>query len=108
MTMTTATQEALFLSMIVKDFDLQTTKPVRIYGDNQGAIALVKNQPNHNKSKHIDIKFHSFAKNTRKDLELIYVPTNDNIADLMTKPATKIKLDKFQKFIFGSDNKVDH
>ena len=46
-------------------------------------------------------------KNAQKYVEnnktkLIYVPSADNVADLMTKPATKIKLSKFRKLLFGS------
>eukprot|EP00794_Sanderia_malayensis_P006416 gene6416-7147_t len=30
-----------------------------------------------------------------------YVPTDDNVADVFTKPATRVKLDKFRPFIMG-------
>ena len=102
MALTATTQEAIFLSMLVKDFGLESSEPVSIYGDNQGAIALVKNPVNHNKSKHIDIKFHFIReKYSKRIIELIYVPSSDNIADIMTKPATKVKLGKFQNVLFG-------
>ena len=102
MALTAATQEAVFLSMLVKDFGLESSQPVSIYGDNQGAIALVKNPVTHNKSKHIDIKFHFIReKYSKRIIELTYIPSSDNLADLMTKPATKVKLMKFQKVLFG-------
>ena len=85
MALTAATQEALFLNMIVKDFSLLTSSLVCIHGDNQGAIALVKNPVSHNRSKHIDIKYHFIREKYSNGLiDLKYVPTNDNIADLMT------------------------
>ena len=53
-------QEAKLLSMLVKDFVSQPYKPIIIQGDNQAAIALVKNPIVYNRSKHIDIKYHSW------------------------------------------------
>ena len=58
MALTVATQEAMFLIMLLQDFGLEPNKPVKIFGDNRGSIALVKNPISHNRSKHIDIKFH--------------------------------------------------
>ena len=102
MALTLCTQEALFLSMLVKDCAESLQNGLTIFGDNQGSIALVKNPINHSKSKHIDIKFHFIREKYSKGLiELQYVPSNDNIADLMTKPATKAKLDKFKQLLFG-------
>ena len=53
-----ATQEAIFLKMLTREFNSEFNKAVRMFGDNQGSIALVKNPINHNRFKHIDIKFH--------------------------------------------------
>ena len=59
MALTLCTQETMFLSMLAKDFDLKNDRPITIFGDNQGSIALIKNPINHNKSKHIDkVSFH--------------------------------------------------
>ena len=101
MALTVATQEAMFLTMLLKDFGLEPNKPVKIFGDNQGSIALVK-IPSVTRSKHIDIKFH-FIRDayTNGAIDIIYVPTDKNIADLMTKPPTKVKLDKFRQMLFG-------
>ena len=33
--------------------------------------------------------------------KLEYVPTEDNVPDIFTKPATKVKLEKFKPFIMG-------
>ena len=102
MALTAATQETIFLSMLSKDFDIPSNSPTRIFGDNQGSIALVKNPVSHNKSKHIDIKFHFIReKYTNGLIDIVYVPSGDNVADIMTKPVTKVKLDKFQRKLFG-------
>ena len=98
-----ATQEAVYLSSLVNDMSLsQKTEPVVINVDNQGAIALAKNPVHHNRSKHIDIKYHFIRENVANNkIELQYVPSADNIADVMTKPVAKVKLSKFRKLLFG-------
>ena len=87
MALVATTQEALFLSTLVKDFGLSTTEPIPLRGDNQGAISLVKNPITHEKSKHIDIKFHFIReKYSEGRISIDHIPTGDNVADLMTKP----------------------
>ena len=102
MALVATTQEALFLSTLVRDFGLSTTEPIPLRGDNQGAISLVKNPITHEKSKHIDIKFHFIReKFSEGRISIDHIPTGDNVADLMTKPPTKVKLDNFQEMMFG-------
>ena len=60
---------------------------VDMYGDNQGALALVKNPHLHERSKHIDIHYHYIRDLAEKGkLEIIYIPTTDILADRITKP----------------------
>ena len=76
---------------------------VVIHVDNQGAINLAKNPVNHQRSKHIDIKYHFIRSEIQAgNVKLEYVPTEDNVADIFTKPATKVKLEKFKSFIMGN------
>ena len=107
MALTAATQEAIFLKMLSKDFGLVTKEPIRINGDNQGSLLLAKNPVINERSKHIDIKHH-FIREKYDDgtIDLTYVPTNDNIADLMTKPMSKGKLNYFNSSLFGQMNQV--
>lgn len=61
-----------------------------IFCDNQSAIAQIVNQKNHERSKHIDIRYH-FVRDLAADslVKLIYLPTEDMIADIMTKPLAR-------------------
>ncbi|XP_040372964.1 secreted RxLR effector protein 161-like [Rosa chinensis] len=63
--------------------------------DNSSAIKLSKNPIMHGRSKHIDVRFH-FLRDLTKDgvVELVHCGTQDQVADLMTKP---LKLDAFLK-----------
>jgi len=70
--------------------------------DNQGALALSKNPTKHSKAKHIDIRYHFVRECYEKGvLELEYIPSNDNYADIFTKPPKKFLLEKFTCVIFG-------
>ena len=70
--------------------------------DNQGAIALAKNPVNHKRSKHIDIKYH-FVRDEiiMKRLCVKYISTEENVADILTKPVSSKRLNKFQSVVMG-------
>ena len=78
----------------------QRYEPAKILGDNQGAIALSKDPVNRQRCKHINIKYH-FIKDVlhKKKIEIIYCPITEMIADIITKPMTKSKLERFQRLI---------
>ena len=60
--------------------------------DNQGAIALSKNDMFHARTKHIDIHFH-FIRHAVEDrrIELKYCATDDMFADVLTKALVAVK-----------------
>ena len=74
--------------------------PGTIFEDNEGAIFLAKNQQVGMRTKHIDVKYH-FIRDLVADnyLELRYVRSEDNYADLMTKNVSNEVFDRL--FIRG-------
>ena len=78
---------------------------MKVSVDNQGAIALSKNPVNRQRSKHIDIKYHFVREMYVKGMiYIVYCPTQDMVADILTKPPTKCKLDNFKIIVFGCCN----
>ncbi|WVZ70893.1 hypothetical protein U9M48_019522 [Paspalum notatum var. saurae] len=65
--------------------------------DNKSAIEFAKNPVFHNRSKHIDIKFH-FIRDCveRKQVILEQVGTDQQLADLFTKPLGKNNFEKMK------------
>lgn len=62
-------------------------RPIRVYEDNQGCISISKNPSCHKRSKHIDIKYHFSREQVENKLITIeYIPTDKQIADILTKP----------------------
>ena len=53
-----ATQEAVWLSRLLTDIKAPPKAPILIKENNQGTIAVARNPVSHNRTKHIDIKFH--------------------------------------------------
>ena len=102
MALTHTTQEMLFLAMLCKDFNINNKHPMTIRGDNQGSMDMVRNPISNDRSKHIDIKHHFIRDNYSNGIiDLKYVSTGENLADLFTKAVTKQKLRKFHGHLFG-------
>ena len=70
--------------------------------DNQGTIALAKNPIKQQRTKHVDIKYHFIRDEIcRGSINMAYIPSEENLADIFTKPVSSYKLKKFKDAIFG-------
>ena len=63
-----------------------TIKEFKIFCDNTTAINISKNLVQHSKTKHIKIRYHFVRELVEEGtVELLYVPTEDQLADIFTK-----------------------
>ena len=88
-----AGKEALWLRKLCADLGI-TGGTIQIYGDNQGALRLLKHPIASQRSKHIDIMHHFVRERVaRGELRYDYIPTAQMTADILTKAldATKFK-----------------
>ena len=61
--------------------------------DNQSAIALSKNPVYHDRSKHIDTRFHYLRECVGEDrIKVEHVTTHDQLVDILTKPLGRVRL----------------
>lgn len=97
------TQESMYLTQLLNGMDNRDYSCTKIHGDNQGAIALSKNPVNRQRSKHIDVKYH-FIRDALIEgkIDIVYCPSEDMVADILTKPVAKIRIVKFKSFLFGN------
>lgn len=97
------TQESMYLTQLLNGMESSVYTCTTMYGDNQGAIALSKNPVNRSRSKHIDVKYH-FIRDAVSEgrIHIVYCPTEDMVADILTKSVSKIKILKFKGFLFGN------
>lgn len=96
-----ATREAIFLRKFFLQLDSHSLfAPTIIHCDNQGAICISHNPVNHGRTKHIDVKHHFLRQEIeKKTITLIYIKTEDNVSDILTKPVSKDKLQKFTNYL---------
>ena len=78
--------QAVWLTRLLKDVTGDNPRTPQLKMDNMSAIALSKNPVLHDRSKHIDTKFHFIRECVDKGIILLeYANTQDQLADLMTK-----------------------
>ena len=103
MALASAIQEGIYLEQLLSGVDNYQYAQTKVYEDNQGAIALARNPVNRQRCKHIDIKYHFIRENVNNGRFILeYCPTEQMIADVLTKPATKLKLRSFARNMFGN------
>jgi hypothetical protein len=91
-----ALKEILWIRQFLGEITVDFNHPTILYSDNQGAIALAKNNKFHARLKHIDICGHFICEAVEnQQVNLTYVLTAENIADVFTKPLTVPKFTYF-------------
>ena len=71
---------------------------VTLYIDNQSAIKMANNNAPTGRTKHIAIRYHILNEAVeRAELRTEYVPTEENLADIFTKPLTAEKFEFHRK-----------
>ena len=102
-------KEVLWLRKLLYNLDLPQG-PTVIYGDNTASMIIAQRDNQVNKrTKHIDLFYHfaSDEVNTFKSVELKYINTNDNIADICTKGTlSKATFDYLFNKLYDTDIKV--
>ena len=87
-------KETIWLKGLFGELD-NSRNVTTVFCDNQSAIFLAKDQMFHDRTKHIDVRYH-FVREViaRGDFKVIKIHTNDNPADVFTKclPVAKFSL----------------
>lgn len=82
----------ILTARFLKEIGFEDLNDIIIYADNLGAIRLAENPVFHQRSKHIDIKYHYVQDTLRNgDLKIKHISTTDMIADVLTKELPKKK-----------------
>lgn len=93
-----ATKQAAWLRQILQDLHVPVKGPIRYFCDNQGAIAAAANPGQHDKRKHMGMKAHYVTDEVKKGrVAFDYIPTEDNAADLLTKPLDRFRTAKLAR-----------
>ena len=80
-----------FARVRLSDLVSADENPITCFGDNKAAIAISNNPVLHRRSKHVHIAFHIVQREVQKGHCVFgYIPTKDNVADMLTKTLTRV------------------
>jgi hypothetical protein len=95
-----ATKEVVWLRRLLMEIGCQQNNSTPLFCDNQSAIRLVYNPEFHQRTKHIDVKFHHIRDmQIQQEISIQYIPTENQLADALTKNLDHQKLSKFKHSI---------
>ena len=95
-------REFLWLKHLLTELTIPFELPFLAYVDNKAARELAENPIRHNRSKHIDIKFHFILEAVKNNYVLILpVDSKDNVADLFTKPVSTSIFEHLKQKLFS-------
>ncbi|CAN6689823.1 unnamed protein product [Malus baccata var. baccata] len=78
--------DIVWIRLLLKDLHQFLSDPPLLQCDNLSALALCSNPVFHTRIKHLDTDFHFVREKVqRKDLQVQYVPTDHQTADILTK-----------------------
>jgi histone deacetylase 1/2 len=89
--------EAMWVRSLLRELGVTQRQAPILWCDNLGATYLTANPVFHARTKHIEIDFH-FVREQVADGALVvrFISSNDQLADIFTKPATRQMLDRFR------------
>jgi Reverse transcriptase (RNA-dependent DNA polymerase) len=91
-----AAKELIWLRQLLARLSFAMNSPMTLLIDNQSAIAIAKNPAHHERTKHIEVRYHFLKKKVEeKEIELKYVPTTEQPTDTMTKGLSHEKHELF-------------
>jgi hypothetical protein len=78
--------QLLWMRHTLRDYGYKLSK-VPLLCDNESAIRMADNPVEHSRTKHIDIRYHFLRDHQQRgDIEIAYVSTKEQLADIFTKP----------------------
>jgi hypothetical protein len=84
-----ASKEAVWLRKLIFGLFGDKLETSVVHCDNQSYIKLTENPVFHDRSKHIDMRYHYIRDLVqRKTIKLQYIATSEQVADILTKPLT--------------------
>jgi hypothetical protein len=92
--------QGVWLRRLLGDLRGRAPAKFRLLVDNMSAIALCKNPVHHDRSKHIDIKFHFIRSCYEKgQLDVDHVRTEEQLADILTKALGYVRFIELRRML---------
>ena len=102
-----SSKEAVWLSSLLIEIGETSKQPVPIFCDNQSAIQSIRNPAFHQRTKHIDIKYH-FVRSLQENqiIDVSFVPSKEQKADMFTKPLPRSEFNRMCTNLGMYDNSL--
>jgi len=89
--------EGIWLKRLLQELQIEHQKSIKLWSDSQSAISIVRNPVHHDRTKHVEIDRHFISDNaSRGVVDVAYIPTAQQIADILTKSTSREVLDQFK------------
>lgn len=93
--------QGIWLKRLLFDCGFVQSDPFVVWCDNKSCITIAKNPTQHGRTKHIDVKFHFIRDQVSQGvLELKYCSTDNQLADVFTKPLS-VKKHVYMRELLG-------
>ncbi|GMP81639.1 hypothetical protein CsSME_00036279 [Camellia sinensis var. sinensis] len=87
--------EVMWIKRILEELKLSHPTPMKVYCDNKAAIAIAHNPVLHDRTKHIEVDKHFIKEKINAGIIcMTYLPTGEQLADVLTKGLHKKQFDK--------------
>jgi hypothetical protein len=104
---TGAVCQGVWLARLLGELTDEDTRKFELFIDNKSAISLSKNPVFHDRSKHIDLRYHFIRECAEVGkVEVKYVNTEEQLADILTKPLGRIRFQELRSKIGMKENKI--
>jgi Reverse transcriptase (RNA-dependent DNA polymerase)/gag-polypeptide of LTR copia-type/GAG-pre-integrase domain/Integrase core domain len=102
LSISTTVQEVMWIRQLLQEIGYPQQAPTTIYSDNRAAIENSRNDVGHSRMKHIDIRHHFIREAVKENrIDIRWIDTNHQLADVLTKSVTKIKFKYMTNRIMG-------
>jgi Reverse transcriptase (RNA-dependent DNA polymerase) len=100
--------EIKFIQMLLGELKVWSGEPATLHEDNQGAIYVIRNDQVGQRTKHIDIKWHHVREMVQNgEIIVVYIRSEDNPSDILTKNTREITFVKHTGNIKGGTLLID-
>jgi len=102
-----ATSDVMFFSTLIRSITKHEMGPIVIYEDNRAAIELAKKEYSECLRHLVKRHFHFVCDHVQRgEIILEWIPSEEQLADVLTKSLSRLPLERLRKFLLSEGNVV--
>ena len=87
--------EVLWIKRILDELKVASQSPIKAYCDNKAAISIAHNPVLHDRTKHVEVDKHFIKEKIEsRHICMTYVPTDEQVPDILTKGLPRKQFEK--------------